>query len=76
MGELRILDETGDTAVAWSIDDSASVANARTAFEHLVAERRIPFARAAGAPAGEAELVRSFDPSVEEVVFVWPVAGG
>ena len=76
MGTMRILDHTGDTTLAWSVDDPASLAEAEALFDRLRAERKIPFARAAGAPAGDAERVRSFDPAAEEIVWVRPVTGG
>lgn len=76
MGTMRILDHTGDTMVAWSLDDPASLTEAAARFDQLLAERKIPFARAAGAPAAEAERVRTFDPTAEEIVWVRPVAGG
>ena len=34
MGTMRILDETGDTCVAWTVDDPSSIANARRVFRH------------------------------------------
>jgi hypothetical protein len=76
MGTMRILDRTGDTMVAWSLDDPASLAEAEALFDRLRAERKIPFARAAGAPAADAERGRTFDPTAEEIVWVRPVAGG
>jgi hypothetical protein len=76
MGTMRILDHTGDTCIAWSLDDPASVAEAEAQFARLRAERKIPFARAAGAPAALAEQVTRFDPCVEEIIWVRPVQGG
>ncbi|MBM3660963.1 MAG: hypothetical protein FJW95_15880 [Actinobacteria bacterium] len=73
---MRILDHTGDTCVAWSLDDPASLAEAEALFERLRAERKIPFARAVGAPAADAERVSRFDPAAEEIVWVRPVQGG
>jgi len=76
MGQMRILDRTGDTTVAWAVDDPASVAEAEALFARLLGERKIPFARAPGTPADAAERIRTFDPSAEEIVWVRPVAGG
>jgi hypothetical protein len=76
MGTMRILDHTGDTCIAWSLDDPASLAEAEALFARLHQERKIPFARAVGAPAGDAERVQRFDPSAEEIVWVRPVQGG
>lgn len=76
MGIMRILDETGDTAITWAADDPATIAEAEALFARLVTERKIPFARAAGSPADAAEKISSFDPDAEEIVWVRPIAGG
>ncbi|GMU79047.1 MAG: hypothetical protein AMXMBFR46_18400 [Acidimicrobiia bacterium] len=76
MGTMRILDPTGDTAVVWSLDDPSSVEDAEAIFARLASEHKIPFARAAGAPASEAERIRAFDPAAEEIIWIRPVAGG
>lgn len=76
MGTMRILDRTGDTCLTWSLDDPASLAEAEARFDRLRAERKIPFARAVGAPATDAERITRFDPAAEEIVWVRPVQGG
>ena len=73
---MRILDETGDTTITWVVDDPATIAEAERVFDRLVAQAKIPFARPAGSPAGEAEKISAFDPNAEEIVWVRPVAGG
>lgn len=76
MGTMRILDETGDTTLTWALDDAESLVEAEALFERLRAERKIPFARAVGAPATEAERVHRFDPTADEILWIRPVAGG
>jgi hypothetical protein len=76
MGIMRIVDQTGDSTLTWSRDDELSVVAAAEMFTRLAAEKKIAFARAAGAPANEAELVRHFDPEAEEIIWVRPVVGG
>ena len=76
MGTMRILDSTGDTLVDWEIDDQAAVREAEELFARLSAERRIPFARASGTIAEDAERIRTFDPGLEEIIWVRPIAGG
>ena len=76
MGKMRILDETGDTSITWAMDDPATITEAEMVFARLVRERKIPFARAAGSPAGDAEKISVFDPNAEEIVWVRPIAGG
>ncbi len=76
MGTMRIIDHTGDTIVDWRPDDPTSVDEAEAIFKRLRAERQMPFGRAAGAPASDAALLRAFDPTLEEIVWVRPVQGG
>ena len=77
MGTMRVLDSTGDTAVAWDIDDEEAVRAAEARFRWLLDnERRMAFARPAGASAEEAELIRAFDPTAEEILMVRPIQGG
>ena len=76
MGTMRIIDRTGDTVIDWRPDDPTSVEEAEAIFERLRRERQMPFGRAAGAPAKDAVLLRSFDPTLEEIVWVRPVQGG
>jgi hypothetical protein len=77
MGVLRILDATGDTVLAWSVDDPDSVERAEAAFAHQLRRRhRVPFARACGEAANRARPITTFDPAAEEIVFASPVMGG
>jgi len=76
MGVMRIVDWTGDSAITWAVDDPVSIAEAEVVFARLVGERKIPFARAAGAPASDAERISAFDPALDEIVWVRPIAGG
>lgn len=76
MGLMRVLDATGDTVVEWTEADTDSVAAAAAAFLDQQAQAKLAFARRSGAPASDAELIRAFDPTVEEIVWVRPVAGG
>jgi hypothetical protein len=76
MGTMRILDCTGDTLVDWDVDDQTAVQEAEELFARLSAERRIPFARTPGATAEDAERIRAFDPDLEEIIWVRPIAGG
>ncbi|MSO79840.1 MAG: hypothetical protein EXQ79_09590 [Acidimicrobiia bacterium] len=70
------MDSTGDSSVTWAIDDPVSVAEAEAVFSRLARERKIPFARMPGAPASDAERISTFDPALEEIVWVRPIAGG
>lgn len=77
MGTLRILDSSGDTAVTWDLADHDTVRAAEELFERLLkTERKIPFARPAGAPADQAVQIARFDPQADEILFVRPIQGG
>jgi hypothetical protein len=76
MGTMRILDSTGDTAVTWDLDDDTAVAAAEAIFEREAGQSKMAFARPLGAPVEQAERIRSFDPSAEEIIWVRPIQGG
>jgi hypothetical protein len=76
MGTMRILDSTGDTLVRWEVGDNTAIREAEDLFARLTAERRIPFARPSGATADDAEQIKAFDPELEEIIWVRPIAGG
>jgi hypothetical protein len=76
MGTMRILDHTGDTAVTWDLDDESTIRAAEEIFEREAAQAKMAFARSMGAPVEEAERIRRFDPSAEEIIWVRPIQGG
>lgn len=76
MGTMRILDHTGDSVVTWSSDDATSILAAERAFEREARHHRLAFARRRHEPAGRANPISAFDPSVEEIIWVRPVTGG
>jgi hypothetical protein len=76
MGQMRILDSSGDTIVDWRVDDAASVREAEELFARLTAERKVAFARPAGAPAEQSTRVKRFTPDAEEIIWVRPIQGG
>jgi hypothetical protein len=76
MGTMRILDQSGDTAVIWDLDDEATLRAAEEIFEREAAQAKMAFARPLGAPVEQAERIRSFDPTAEEIIWVRPIQGG
>jgi hypothetical protein len=76
MGTMRILDETGDTTIEWTLDDDQAMRHAEALFRQQLAQRQIAFARPARGTVEEAERVFSFDPSAEEILWVRPIQGG
>ena len=67
---------TGDTAVSWDLDDESAIRAAEEIFEREAAQSKMAFARPTGAPVEQAERIRSFDPSAEEIIWVRPIQGG
>jgi len=76
MGKMRILDESGDTTIEWDVDDDSTVRHAEDTFRWQIRNRQMAFARPARASIEEAERVYSFDPTVEEILWVRPIQGG
>jgi hypothetical protein len=71
---MRILDHTGDTPVRWDVLDRRTTDSARQVFGNLKAEGKTAFARYA--PEEEFQMLRNFDPVVEEILWVRPLQGG
>jgi hypothetical protein len=76
MGTMRILDRTGDTVVAWSVEDAATLERAEAVFEQQLRAKKMAFARPEGALADAAERVYAFDPDAAEIIWVRPIQGG
>jgi hypothetical protein len=76
MGVMRILDRTGDTMIEWTGAVPESLRKAENSFNQLIDERQMAFGRRAGAMIDEAERIFSFDPALEEILWVRPIQGG
>ena len=76
MGTMRILDRTGDTVVAWSAEEAATLERAEAVFEQQLSAKKMAFARAEGALADEAERIYAFDPNAAEIIWVRAIQGG
>lgn len=68
-----VMDVTGDTRHTFDTNDAAAVADARKRFEEL-ADAGFVAAKRTG--AGKSELIRSFDPTADETLFVPRLVGG
>jgi hypothetical protein len=73
---MRILDETGDVMMTWSLEDTATLDRAEAAFEAELSKGKLAFAVPRGGRDHDAERVSRFDPSADEIVWVRPIAGG
>lgn len=75
MHVLRIMDRTGDTRHEFDPADLASIAEAEKRFMELTGSGFTAAAKDALGP-GEHALVREFDPTVLETLFIPRLVGG
>jgi hypothetical protein len=68
-----VMDTTGDTRHYFDADDQAAVAKAEERFEKLTG---IGFTAARRTGAGTSELIRTFDPTAKETLFIPRLTGG
>lgn len=68
-----VMDETGDTRHEFDPMDAPSVAAARARFGLL---KSAGYTAAARKGAGVSELIRDFDPAVEQTIFIPRLRGG
>jgi hypothetical protein len=68
-----VMDATGDTRHDFDVDDETAVAEARKRFQQLTDAGFIAAKRTGN---GTSELIRRFDPSVEETLFIPRLVGG
>ena len=76
VGTMRILDETGDTMVTWSLDDTQTLERATKLFDAERAKGSLAFSIPPGGRDRDAERITRFDPGADEIVWVRQVAGG
>jgi hypothetical protein len=68
-----VMDMTGDTRHDFDADDVSAVAEARNRFRELT---DAGFVAAKRTGTGTSELIRRFDPSAEETLFIPRLVGG
>ena len=74
MGEIRILDETGDTKVLWNSDNDDEIDAARETFNRLTKKGYAAFEVSATGKKGK--KVDTFDPNAERLIMAPMMAGG
>jgi hypothetical protein len=75
--EIRVLDKTGDTALAtWDPELEAEVEAAMAVFTSLRAQGNVLERPDGGADSATGEAMTVFDPSVELYIVHKPMAGG
>jgi hypothetical protein len=73
MATQIVMDATGDTRHEFDPADAAAVADAERRFKQLTGAG---FTAAGRIGEGRSELIRSFDPAAEEIVFFPRLKGG
>jgi hypothetical protein len=73
MGVIRWMCSEGDTQVAWSTTDEASLDSARAMIDRAFAEGRGVFRIAED---GVGERLHTFDPTAREIVVIPQIKGG
>lgn len=68
-----VMDTTGDTRHYFDVDDEASLAEAEERFKKLTGAG---FTAAKRTGAGSSELIRTFDPTARETLFIPRLIGG
>jgi hypothetical protein len=76
LGKMRILDETGDTTIEWTVDDDEALRRAETLFRQQMNARQMAFSRPAQGTVEDADRIFAFDPNAEEIIWVRPIQGG
>jgi hypothetical protein len=73
MATQIVMDHTGDTRHRFDLTDAASVAEAEVRFKRLTGAG---FTAAKRLDGGKSEVLRSFDPTAEETLFIPRLKGG
>lgn len=74
MGELRIIDATGDTKLIWNADDENEVENAKRTFDDLKEKGYGAYGVKKDGEKGM--MLHEFDPEVEKMIMAPPLRGG
>jgi hypothetical protein len=73
MATLIVMDHTGDTRHNFDLADAEALSKAEERFKALTS---LGFTAAARTAAGEVTVMRSFDPTAEETLFIPRLVGG
>lgn len=75
MGEMAVMDRTGDTKVIWDATRQEEVDAAKETFKRLQKKGYIAY-KVEGAQGEKGEIIREFDPSAEKLIMAPPLVGG
>ena len=74
MGNMEVMDTTGDTKLSWDAENEAEVDAARTLFNNL--KKKNYLAYSVGRLGKKDELIHKFDSDLEKIIMIPPVVGG
>ena len=74
VGELSILDHTGDTKLIWNSDNQDEIDNARETFDRLKKKGYIAYSVEKGGDKGK--VLTKFDAACEKMIMAPAMAGG
>ena len=74
MGELSVLDRTGDTKIIWDSAQEAEVDAARATFDDL--KKKGYLAYSVNKKGDKGEVMKKFDPDAERIIMAPPLVGG
>jgi hypothetical protein len=74
MGQLRIMNGSGDTKLIWEADNAAEVENARRTFTDLKAKKFKAFSVKKDGESGKE--ITEFDPALEKIIMIPQIMGG
>lgn len=74
MGELAVMNSTGDTKVIWDPHNADEVAAAKAQFDALRKKGFIAYT--VNKKGDKGEIIREFDPNAEKIILSPPLAGG
>ncbi len=75
VGELRIMDQTGDHKIIWDTSRPDEVQEARGTFERLRAKGYIAY-RVNPGDGGKGEIMREFDQAAGKIILAPAMQGG
>ena len=75
MGEMAVINRTGDTRTTWNSQNKDEVENARRTFDDFIKKGFAAFS-VNPKDATKDEQIRKFDPDLEKIIFVPAIRGG
>lgn len=75
MGELAIMDHSGDTKLMWDSENEDETENARRTFATMKAKGFMAYT-VKGKSGDKGEVIREFDPDAESIIMVPQMKGG